>query len=113
MQITADGQVAEIVPAMPPLIDLQMGPDGTLYALSYGLIQSGQYQPEMGMIWRIPQDGMDVTYVVDSLSYPTGFAFDEDGNAYITVGGGTTGVSGQLLLIEDLIHMEGHTFDWE
>jgi hypothetical protein len=104
-------RVFRILPCAPPqifaaglqtIIDLDFGPDGSLYVLQH---TSGFNPPPnvfggpgLGMIIRIAPDGTR-TPVVTGLTRPTSLLVDWDGTIYVTNNGVTTG-AGEVRRIE-------------
>ena len=65
------------------LTDVAVGPDGTVYALSYDL--NGLLAPgDAGGLFRLNPDGSVTLLVSDGLVNPTGLVISDDGTAYIS-----------------------------
>ena len=65
------------------LTDVAVGPDGTVYALSYDL--NGLLAPgDAGGLYRLNGDGTATLLVSDGLVNPTGLTISDDGTAYIS-----------------------------
>lgn len=84
--VDADGNVSEFAGGMTMLTDLTMGPDGKMYAVSFGMFTEEGPVPNSGQILRISEDGT-VSAVVDGLPFATGIAVDADGNGYVSING--------------------------
>ena len=85
MRVGLDGEVTDYSTGLTMLTDLRTGPDGNLYAVSIGVFSEAGPEPNSGAVLRIGEGTSDV--VVEGLSFPTSVAFDEDGNAYVTING--------------------------
>lgn len=68
-------------------IDLQLGPDGKLYALQFAQYDEGTLFkgpiPETGELLRISEGISEV--LLSGLNFPTALAFNHEGDAYITI----------------------------
>jgi glucose/arabinose dehydrogenase len=104
----ADGaaRVYRVVPGQPPavylagfktIIDLDFGPDGSLYVLQHA---SGGvfFPPNSGQLIRVATDGSR-SVVVSGLSRPTSVLVGEDGTIYISNKGTSVGI-GEVLRID-------------
>lgn len=103
----ADGaaRVYRVVPGQPPtvheagfktIIDLDFGPDGSLYVLQHAT--GATFFPDPGQLIRVAPGGSR-SVVVDGLSRPTSVLVDEDGTIYISNRGTSIG-TGEVLSIQ-------------
>lgn len=80
------------------IIDIEFGPDGTLYVLEYdsnGIIIPGN----VGGLWAVSADGLTKELLLsDGLEHPAGLAAGPDGTLYITNKSGGDG-EGELLAV--------------
>lgn len=86
MQISADGAAVDYATGLTMLTDVQAGPDGSLYAVQFAVFGEQGPVPNSGAIVRV-QEGDASQVVVEGLSFPTAIAFNEAGDAYVTVNG--------------------------
>ena len=93
------------VPGSPPevvlkgfetVIDIDFGPDGSLYVLEHASGATGFGGP--GRVIQVAQDGTR-TVVIDQLTRPTSILVDEDGVIYVSNFGISAG-GGEVLRIE-------------
>ncbi len=106
MQVTPDGEVSVFAPGQTMLTDLTMGPDGNLYAVSFGMFTQEGPVPNSGSVVRILEDGTSEV-VVEGLPFATGIAIDADGNGYVTINGIAIPNAGMVVYYEGLTAMEG------
>ena len=85
VKVMADGTMSDYATGLTSLTDLQMGPDGNLYAIQFAVFGATGFAPNSGALLRINSGGGVV--VQDGLSFPTSVGFDSAGNAYITING--------------------------
>lgn len=93
VHVSATGAVRDYATGLTRLTDLQVGPDGHLYAVSMGVPAAGD---PTGSVIRILA-GSSSEPVVTGLPFPTGLAFDRAGDLYVTTGGVGEPGSGQVL----------------
>ena len=86
VKITPDGTVSDAWTGLTRVADLEIGPDGMLYAaeLSTNNTDEAPYvYPNTGRIVR--QSGPDSSEVIaDGLDFPVGLGFGPDGELYVT-----------------------------
>lgn len=107
LQVSAEGEVSDFATGMTMLIDLQTGPDGHLYAVSFGMFTEEGPVPNSGSIIRILEDGT-AEVVIEGLPFATALAFDAEGNGYVTINGIAIPNAGMVLYYEGLTAKEGH-----
>lgn len=99
--VASDGTVADYATGLTMLIDLQKGPDGALYAVSFGQFTQQGPQPNSGALVRI-REGTASEVIAGELSFPTSVAFSASGDAYVTTNGVGAPGSGEVLLFAGL-----------
>ena len=101
VKITPEGKVSNYATGLTMLTDVRFGPDGNLYALSFGEFTQKGLTDGSGKVYRIkPGNASEV--VVSGINTPTAFDFDKAGNAYMTIKGwGGPGV-GELVKYDHL-----------
>jgi sugar lactone lactonase YvrE len=104
--VTPDGAISDYATGLTMLTDLQRGPDGALYAVQFGMFAEQGPVPNAGSIVRI-QEGNASEVLVSGLPFPTGLAFDQDGNAFATINGLGAPGSGAVVRFDDLINKQG------
>jgi sugar lactone lactonase YvrE len=86
VKIAPDGTVSDAWTGLTRVADVELGPDGTLYAaeLSTGNTLDAPYTyPNTGRI--VHQTGPDTSEVIaDGLDYPVGLGFGSDGALYVS-----------------------------
>jgi sugar lactone lactonase YvrE len=90
------------------LTDLQRGPDGDLYAVQFGMFTEQGPVPNAGSVVRI-HEGNASEVLVSGLPFPTSLAFDQDGNAFVTINGLGAPGSGAAVRFDRLIDMTGES----
>ncbi|GAB4447114.1 MAG: hypothetical protein Kow0031_29720 [Anaerolineae bacterium] len=106
VQVSADGAVSDYATGLTMLTDLRTGPDGNMYAVSFGQFSEQGPTPNSGAIVRVmPGDASEV--VVDGLSFPTSIDFNSDGDAYVTINGVGAPGSGEVVMFAGLTGMAG------
>ncbi len=106
MQVTPAGAVSDYATGLTTLTDLQRGPDGELYAVQFGIFGEQGPDPTTGAIVRV-REGDASEVVVSGLPFPTAIAFDEAGNAYVTVNGVGAPGSGAVVRFDALTEIVG------
>lgn len=98
--VSSDGTVSDYATDLTMITDLQMGPDGALYAVSLGEFGQQGPTPNTGAVMRIT-DGKSEA-VLSDLSFPTALAFAKDGTAYLTLNGVGAPGSGEVVTVSGL-----------
>jgi sugar lactone lactonase YvrE len=106
VKVSSDGTVSDYATGLTTLTDLQIGPDGNLYAVQFGRFSEQGPQPGSGAIIRV-KAGNASEVVVDGLVFPTSVAFDAAGDAYVTVNGVGAPGSGQVVKFTALTSLAG------
>jgi sugar lactone lactonase YvrE len=106
LMVTPDGTISDYATGLTMLTDLQRGPDGALYAVQFGMFTEQGPVPNAGSIVRI-HEGNASEVLVSGLPFPTSLAFDQDGNAFVTINGLGAPGSGAILRFDRLIDMTG------
>lgn len=106
VQVAEDGSFSDFALGLTMLTDLQMGPDGNLYAASFGMFTQEGPVFNSGSIIRILNDGTSEV-VVEGLPFATGLALDADGNGYVAINGIAIPNAGMVVFYEGLTSMEG------
>lgn len=106
VQVAADGTVSDFSLSHTMLTDLKMGPDGNLYAVSFGMFTEDGPVFNSGSVVRILEDGTSEV-VLEGLPFSTALAFDADGNGYVAVNGVAIPNAGMVVYYEGLTSMEG------
>jgi hypothetical protein len=106
VQVSAEGEVSDYATGLTMLTDLTRGPDGNLYAVSFGMFTQEGPVFNSGAIIRILEDGSS-EIVVDGLPFATGIALDADGNGYVTINGIAIPQAGMVVRYDGLTEMEG------
>ena len=104
--MSSEGTVSDYATGLTTLTDLQIGPDGNLYAVQFGRFSEQGPQPGTGAIIRV-KAGNTSERVVDGLVFPTSIAFDAAGDAYVTTNGVGAPGSGQVVKFASLTSMAG------
>lgn len=98
--VAEDGSVSDYATGLTMVTDLQMGPDGALYAVQLGEFGEQGPTPNTGAVVRL-LDGQSET-VLEGLSFPTAMVFADDGSAYLTLNGVGAPGSGELVKVTGL-----------
>jgi hypothetical protein len=106
VQVADDGTVSDFAPGLTMLSDLQTGPDGNLYAVSFGMFTPEGPVMNSGSVLRILPDGA-AEVVIAGLPFATALALDEAGNGYVAVNGVAIPNAGMVVYYEGLTEMEG------
>jgi SMP-30/Gluconolactonase/LRE-like region len=94
VKISADGTVSDYATGLTMVTDLQMAPDGNLYAVQLGVFTEQGPTPNTGAVLRI-KDGK-AEEVLSGLSFPTGISFNSAGDAYLTINGAGAPGTGEV-----------------
>lgn len=105
VQVSPDGEVTDYATGLTMIADLVTGPDGSLYAVSFGEFGEEGPTPGRGAVLRIGP-GTTSQVLVSGLSFPASVAFTSDGDAYVTVNALGEPGSGEVLKFERLTAME-------
>jgi sugar lactone lactonase YvrE len=84
VRVAQDGSVTDYATGLTMLTDLRRGPDGKLYAVSFGRFTEEGPVPNSGALLRIAE-GEGSEEIATGLAFPTSLGFNEDGDAYVTV----------------------------
>jgi sugar lactone lactonase YvrE len=106
LRVTPEGTISDYATGLTMLTDLQRGPDGELYAVQFGTFGDQGPMPDTGAIVRI-KEGDASEVLISALPFPTGLAFDSDGNGYVTINGVGAPESGAVVRFDKLIDQEG------
>lgn len=106
LQVTDEGEVIDFATGMTMLTDLQYGPDGNLYAVSFGMFTEEGPVFNSGSVLRILEDGT-AEVVIEGLPFATALAFDADGNGYVAINGLAIPEAGMVVYYDGLTTMEG------
>jgi sugar lactone lactonase YvrE len=106
LMVTPDGEISDYATGLTMLTDLRRGPDGELYAVQFGMFTEQGPVPNSGSVVRI-HEGNASGVLVSGLPFPTGLAFDQDGNAFVTINGLGAPGSGAVVRFDRLIDMTG------
>jgi hypothetical protein len=87
--VASDGRLSDFATGLNPLVDVEVGPDGWVYAVEFASGFNLQAQPpswilNSGRVVRISPDGARREAVVSGLAFPNGTAFDGRGRMYLT-----------------------------
>jgi hypothetical protein len=96
----AGGTVSDFATGLTMLTDVERGPDGKLYAVSFGRFdgsaQGNPFVPNAGSVIRLGANGEKET-VLSGLNYPTSIAFNAAGDAYVAENGVGAPGSGRVV----------------
>ena len=104
VQVAEDGSVSDFATGMTMLTDLKLGPDGNLYALSFGMFTQDGPVFNSGSVMRILPDGTSETLIA-GLPFATALALDAEGNAYVAINGVAIPEAGMVVYYEGLTSM--------
>lgn len=107
VQVAEDGTVSDFSPGHTMLTDLKLGPDGNLYAVSFGMFTEEGPVFNSGSVIRILPDGTSEV-IIEGLPFATAIALDADGNGYVAINGIAIPQAGMVVYYEGLTAMEGH-----
>jgi sugar lactone lactonase YvrE len=99
LRVSPMGEVSDYATGLTMITDLVRGPDGELYAIQFGTFTEEGPVPNSGALVHI-KEGEASEVVVGELPFPTGLAFDADGNAYIAVNGVGAPGSGAVIRLD-------------
>lgn len=94
VKIAADGTVSDYANGLTMVTDLQMAPDGNLYAVQLGIFTEQGPTPNTGALVRI-KDGK-AEEVLKGLSFSTAVSFNSAGDAYLTINGAGAPGTGEV-----------------
>ena len=83
------------------LTDIRRGPDGFFYVVSMGEFTGQGPVPNTGAILRITE-GAASEEVIGALSFPTSIAFNQAGDAYVTINGAGLPGTGEVVMYKAL-----------
>lgn len=106
LRVSPLGEVSDYATGLTTLTDLKRGPDGELYAVQFGIFTEQGPTPNSGALIRIKEGGAS-EIVVGELPFPTGLAFDADGNAYVAINGVGAPGSGAVIRLDGVTGMAG------
>jgi hypothetical protein len=106
LKVSAGGQVTDYATGLTMITDLRNGPDGNLYAVSFGQFGEQGPVPGSGAILRIKAGDASET-VIGGLTFPTSIDFTAEGDAYVTTPGVGAPGSGAVIMFEGLTSMTG------
>jgi sugar lactone lactonase YvrE len=100
-RVTLDGDVTQITDGLTMVTDLQLAPDGHLYAVTLAEFTETGPTPMSGAVTRVGMDG-EIEVVLEGLMFSTAIAFAPNGDAYVAVNGLGAPGTGQVLRYEGL-----------
>jgi hypothetical protein len=106
VQVAEDGTVSDFATGLTMLTDLQMGPDGHLYAVSFGMFTQQGPVFNSGSVIRILDDGTTET-VIAGLPFATALGLDAEGNGYVAINGAAIPGAGMVVRYDGLTSMVG------
>ncbi len=101
VKVGPKGEVSDYATGLTMLVDLQWGPDGNMYAVSFGRFTEQGPDPASGAVLRV-HEGEGSTEIVTGLPFPTSIAFNEAGDAFVATNGLGAPGSGQVHKYEGL-----------
>ena len=107
VRVGPDGAVSDYATDLTMLTDIRMGPDGHLYAVSFGEFTEQGPVPNSGALIRIAE-GTGSETVLSGLSMPTSVDFNEAGDAYLTINGLWDPGTGLLVKYGGVAAPDGH-----
>ncbi|WP_216319967.1 ScyD/ScyE family protein [Deinococcus aestuarii] len=94
------GAASDFATGMTMLTDVERGPDGHLYAVSFGRFDASAggnpFVANAGSVIRLKANG-DKETVLSGLNYPTSIAFNPDGDAFVAENGVGAPGSGRVM----------------
>jgi DNA-binding beta-propeller fold protein YncE len=102
VMVSPDGTVTDYATGLTMVTDLAQGPDGNLYVVQLGVFTEQGPTPNSGAILRI-KDGV-AEEVLNGLSFPTSVAFNEAGDAFVTINGVGAPGSGEVHQFAGIAH---------
>lgn len=106
VQVDAEGNVSDYATGFTMLTDMQMGADGQLYVLSFGMFTEEGPVFNSGYVARILEDG-SAEIIIEGLPFATALALDDNGNGYVSINGLGIPEAGAVVYYEGLTEMEG------
>lgn len=106
VQVDAEGNVSDYATGFTMLTDMQMGSDGQLYVLSFGMFTEEGPVFNSGYVARILEDG-SAEIIIEGLPFATALALDDNGNGYVAINGLGIPEAGAVVYYEGLTEMEG------
>jgi hypothetical protein len=106
VQVDETGSVSDFATGLTMLTDLYAGPDGNLYAVSFGVFTQQGPVFNSGSVVRILPDGTSEV-VIDGLPFATAIVLDAEGNGYVAINGVAIPNAGMVVYYEGLTAMEG------
>jgi sugar lactone lactonase YvrE len=94
VKINSDGTTSDYATGLTMVTDLQMAPDGNLYAVQLGVFTEQGPTPNSGAVVRITEGQTEE--VLSGLSFPTAIAFNSAGDAYLTINGAGAPGTGEV-----------------
>ncbi len=83
VKVDVDGTVSDYATGLTSLTDLQLAPNGEMYAIQLAVFGEQGPTPATGALVHISEGNSEV--ILSELNFPTGLAFNEDGDAYLTI----------------------------
>ena len=96
VRVAGDGSQTDYATGLSMTTDIKTGPDGNLYAVQFGQFGEKGPVPGSGSVVRIKAGGLKET-LLTGLNTPTSLAFNQRGDAFVTVGGAGARGTGQVL----------------
>jgi DNA-binding beta-propeller fold protein YncE len=100
VMVAPDGTVTDYAMGLTMVTDLTQGPDGNLYAVQMGVFTEQGPTPNSGALVRIKNGATEE--VLSGLSFPTAVAFNDAGDAYVTINGVGAPGSGEVHMFAGL-----------
>ncbi len=106
VQVADDGTVSDFATGLTMLTDVKTGPDGLLYATQFGVMTQEGPVFNSGAVLRIREDGTPEV-VVEGLPFVTSIAFNDAGDAYVSINGAAIPGAGMVVRYPGLVEMAG------
>lgn len=110
LMVDEEGTVSDYALGLTMVTDLELGPDGNLYATQFGMFTEQGPVPNSGSVIRIWEDGTHEV-VIAGLPFAAALAIDADGNGYVAINGVAIPGAGMVVYYEGLTDMEGMSMD--